>query len=56
MSEVVDAERDKRAEKGILALQVHVGPPMTVQFRKIELETLKADSPDFVPPASDGRE
>ena len=49
MSETVDAEREKRAEKGILALQVHVGPPMTVRFRKIELETLNADSPDYVP-------
>jgi 3-keto-disaccharide hydrolase len=49
MSEVVDAEREKRAEKGILALQLHVGGPMTVRFRRIELQTLKADSPDYVP-------
>jgi hypothetical protein len=56
MSETADAERDKRAEKGILALQVHTGPPMTVRFRKIELEVLDADSPDYVPPAADGKE
>lgn len=49
MSEVVDAEQEKRASKGILALQLHVGGPMTVRFRNIELETLTADSPDYVP-------
>lgn len=49
MSETVDAEREKRAEKGILALQIHVGPPMTIRFRDIELETLGADSPDYEP-------
>lgn len=56
MSETVDAQREKRAEKGILALQVHVGPPMTIRFRKIDLETLAANSPDYVPKASDGKE
>ena len=50
MSETVDAERDKRAEKGVLALQVHAGPPMTVQYRKIVLEPLDANSPDYEPP------
>jgi 3-keto-disaccharide hydrolase len=49
MSELTDAERGKRAKKGILALQLHVGGPMTVRFRKIELQPLKADSPDYVP-------
>jgi hypothetical protein len=49
MSETVDAERGKRADKGILALQVHAGPPMTVQFRNLELQTLDADSPDYEP-------
>jgi hypothetical protein len=56
MSEVVDAEREKRAEKGILALQLHVGGPMTVRFRKIELTTLDANSPDYVPRAEGGKE
>ncbi len=56
MSEVADAQRDKRAEKGILALQLHVGGPMTVRFRKIELETLPPDSPDYVPKPADGKE
>jgi hypothetical protein len=40
MSETVDNENEKRATSGILALQVHTGPPMTVRFRNIELEEL----------------
>jgi hypothetical protein len=40
MSETEDNDAEKRAESGVLALQVHQGPPMTVQFRKIELEQL----------------
>ena len=56
MSETTDSERDKRAQKGILALQAHRGPPMTVQFRDIELVTLDGNSPDYVPKATDGKE
>lgn len=39
--EVVDHQDSKRAEKGILAFQVHVGPPMTVQFKDIKIKHLK---------------
>jgi hypothetical protein len=40
-SEVVD--EDKAAVKsGVLALQVHVGPPMTVQFKDIKIKPLTA--------------
>lgn len=35
-----DAETGHRAGVGILALQAHVGPPMTVQFRDIRLKRL----------------
>jgi hypothetical protein len=49
MSETIDADRAKRTDKGVLALQVHTGPPMTVKFRKIMLETLTNDSPDYEP-------
>jgi hypothetical protein len=38
MSETTDNEHGKRADSGILALQVHVGPPMVVRFRNIRLE------------------
>jgi hypothetical protein len=44
MSECEDNEEGKRADSGILALQVHQGPPMTVQFRKIQLERLDDES------------
>jgi hypothetical protein len=44
MSECEDNQEGKRADSGILALQVHAGPPMTVRFRKIQLERLDGDS------------
>ncbi|HIF33803.1 MAG: DUF1080 domain-containing protein [Pirellulaceae bacterium] len=37
---VVDHQKDKRAMKGILALQAHVGPPMIVQFKDIQIKHL----------------
>lgn len=42
MSETIDRDREKRAKSGVLALQVHAGPPMTVQFRNIKLKKLDA--------------
>ena len=36
-------EDDARREKGVLALQLHAGPPMKVQFRNIKIKHLKAD-------------
>jgi len=38
MSETVDNDAQKAVASGVLALQVHQGPPMTVRFRKIMLE------------------
>ena len=42
---LTDNQEAKRAMKGILALQIHVGPPMVVQFKDLQLKTLpgKAD-------------
>ncbi len=37
-AEVIDNQKDKAAESGILALQLHAGPPMTVQFKDIMLK------------------
>jgi type 1 glutamine amidotransferase len=37
-AEVIDEQPDKRAQSGILALQLHAGPPMTVQFKDILLK------------------
>ena len=49
MSETEDNDEKNRVASGILALQVHQGPPMTVQFRKIKLETLDAKTPNEKP-------
>lgn len=35
-----DFDRDARAEEGIIALQLHYGPAMEVQFKDIELQDL----------------
>ncbi len=36
-----DADAKQRRDSGILALQLHQGPPMKVQFRNIQLKSLK---------------
>lgn len=38
--DVVDEETGKAAMRGVLALQIHVGPPMTVQFKNIRIKQL----------------
>ena len=37
-AEVIDNQADEREMSGILALQLHAGPPMTVQFKDIRLK------------------
>jgi type 1 glutamine amidotransferase len=39
--DVTDLQADKRSMSGIVALQMHVGKPMTVQFKNIKLKRLK---------------
>lgn len=39
--DVVDEQPAKAAKAGVLALQIHVGPPMTVQFKNIRIKELK---------------
>ena len=39
--EVIDEDEKNRAMEGILALQIHVGPPMRVQFKDITLKVLE---------------
>jgi hypothetical protein len=41
MSEVTDNQKDKAQASGILALQVHQGPPMTIQVKDIRMKELK---------------
>ncbi len=38
--DVVDNDLQERRAAGLLALQIHTGPPMTVQFRNIRLKRL----------------
>jgi type 1 glutamine amidotransferase len=40
--ECTDEDKKKRMDRGILALQLHAGPPMKVQFRNIQLKRLDA--------------
>lgn len=39
--DVVDEHSAKASRSGVLALQIHVGPPMTVQFKDVRLKRLK---------------
>ncbi|HEX7380175.1 MAG TPA: DUF1080 domain-containing protein [Pirellulales bacterium] len=39
--DVTDDDPERRKMTGILALQLHAGPPMTVQFKNIRLKRLK---------------
>jgi len=43
--DVVDEQSGKAAATGILALQLHAGPPMQVQFKNIRLKTLAPAAP-----------
>jgi hypothetical protein len=40
MSETEDLDPKKASRDGVIAVQVHTGPPMTVRFRSIRLEAL----------------
>jgi uncharacterized protein (TIGR03067 family) len=42
--DVVDESALKAAKAGVLALQVHTGPPMTVQFKNIRIKKLSGGS------------
>jgi hypothetical protein len=39
--EITDNQEDKRSMSGLLAFQVHAGPPMLVQFKNIMLQPLQ---------------
>jgi hypothetical protein len=41
MSDVIDEDTVNGASKGLLGVQVHVGPPMKVQYRNLMLKELK---------------
>lgn len=39
--EVIDQQSDRAATNGVIALQLHAGPPMTVRFKNIKIRALK---------------
>lgn len=41
MSEVRDEDPEKRRMSGLLGVQVHVGPPMKIEFRNIRVKRIK---------------
>jgi hypothetical protein len=43
--DVIDLDEKGRKLEGVLAVQVHVGPPMTIQYRDIFLKRLPDDLP-----------
>jgi hypothetical protein len=43
MSEVEDLDSEKRVMEGLLGVQVHVGPPMKIEYRKIALKRLERE-------------
>ena len=43
MSEIEDLDPAHRRLSGLLGVQVHVGPPMKIEYRKIELRKLRGE-------------
>jgi hypothetical protein len=43
MSEIEDLDPAHRRLSGLLGVQVHVGPPMKIEYRKIELWKLRSE-------------
>ena len=41
VSELIDEQTSKAAKNGVVALQVHRGPPMVVRFKNIQVRKLK---------------
>jgi hypothetical protein len=42
MSVVIDEDPKNRASEGLIGVQVHVGPPMKIQYRNFRIKTLAA--------------
>jgi uncharacterized protein (TIGR03067 family) len=45
--DVVDEQASQAAKSGILALQLHAGPPMKIQFKNIRIKTLSGAAGDL---------
>ncbi len=42
--DIIDEQSSKAAKSGVLALQIHQGPPMVVQFKNVRIKNLSGDS------------
>jgi len=40
MSQVTDNDKKQAARRGVIALQMHPGPPMKVQFKNLRIKVL----------------
>lgn len=49
MAQADDRQTDRAARRGILALQMHPGPPMKVQFRNLRLKTFSGAEAGLLP-------
>ena len=49
MSEVLDRDGRLGQRRGLLGVQVHVGPPMTIEYRNILLKHLPRGTNEFQP-------
>ncbi len=47
--DVIDLDEKGRKLEGVLAVQVHVGPPMTIQYKDFLLKVLPDDLPLIKP-------
>lgn len=52
--DLVDEDQEKGKAKGLLALQLHAGPPMTVQFKNIRIKHLPQVKKNAAAPAPAG--
>ena len=39
-ADVTDTDEEKGAKSGVIALQLHTGPPMTIQFKDVQIKML----------------
>lgn len=48
-ADLIDFDEDGRSLEGVLAVQVHVGPPMTIQFKDFKIKHLPDNMPLLKP-------
>jgi hypothetical protein len=44
-ADLIDLDEDGRALEGVLAVQVHVGPAMKIQYKEFKIKHLPDDMP-----------